>query len=274
MELIVSVLAGFLIVEVYSWLPCLSKWLLERAVRRVRAEDRDRCREEWNADLDALPNTMVRIFYAFRYFSIGAADMINANFFEEKCNEVDYTFETFASQHQKLVEDFRKATLEHERSRGKVALAVAHALSSLEPRADLVKLRVSLDQFGHTLVRATDRTYDLLSVRINNVGSRLDHIDSLLKVVSKKRDELIELLQKKNISSDVPATILRGITDDLETIKSILDKGWDDWDDDESAKEFTKINAAIESVCQNFGIHLTAGPRPAAEPVRHYFDTE
>jgi hypothetical protein len=133
MELIVSVLAGFLIVEVYSWLPYLSNWLLERAVRRVRAEDRDRCREEWNADLDALPNTMIKIFYALRYFSIGAADMINADFFEEKCNEIDYTFENFASQHQKLVEDLRKSTLEHERSRGKVALAVAHAHSGLHP---------------------------------------------------------------------------------------------------------------------------------------------
>jgi hypothetical protein len=70
MELIVSVLAGFLIVEVYSWLPYLSNWLLERAVRRVRAEDRDRCREEWNADLDALPNTMIKIFYALRYSAL------------------------------------------------------------------------------------------------------------------------------------------------------------------------------------------------------------
>lgn len=263
MELIVSVLAGFLIVEAYSWLPYFSKRLLERAVRRVSAEVRDRCREEWNADLDALPNTMVKIFYAFRHFSIGAADLINADFFEDKCNEIDDMFEDFASQHQRLVEDFRKVTVEHNRSQGKVELAVAHALSSFNLKlsdtqnallnALLAKLVKSLDELGHKLIRATDRSRDLLSVRINDVGSRLDDIDSLLKIVSKKRNEVTELLQKKNISSDISAAILRSITDDLGMIKSILEED-EDWDDDESWKEYNKINAVIKSVCQNCGI--------------------
>ena len=57
MELVISVVIGLLIVEVYAWLPKISEWLIERAVQRLRSEDQDRCREEWKAGLDAFPNT-------------------------------------------------------------------------------------------------------------------------------------------------------------------------------------------------------------------------
>jgi hypothetical protein len=47
MEIVISVLIGVLIMEGYAWLDAFSKWLLERAVRRISPEDQDRCREEW-----------------------------------------------------------------------------------------------------------------------------------------------------------------------------------------------------------------------------------
>jgi hypothetical protein len=58
MELLISIIVGVLIVEIYAWLPQISSWLIRRAVDRLRAEDKERCREEWNAQLDALPNTV------------------------------------------------------------------------------------------------------------------------------------------------------------------------------------------------------------------------
>jgi hypothetical protein len=262
MELIVSVLAGFLIVELYSWLPYFSNWLLERAVRRVRAEDQDLCREQWTADLNALPNTLVRLYYVLRFISISAADMINAEFFVDKCDEIDDMFEEIASQHQRDVETFRKIVSEHGKLRGKSGLALAHWHSTLDlkqgdtpnvPLVELEKLKVSLDEFGNTLIRATDRTHELLSVRINHLGLKLEHIDSLLKIVSKRRDEVTELLRKKNTSSDILAATVRSITDDLGTIKSLSAED-EDWADEESGKEFYRINEAITNVFRSHGV--------------------
>jgi hypothetical protein len=87
MELLISIVIGILIVEVYAWLPKLSHWLIDRAVQRLRKEDQDRCREEWNAGLNALPNTVVKLVHALSY--IGAAHRINTDCFESKLTEID-----------------------------------------------------------------------------------------------------------------------------------------------------------------------------------------
>jgi hypothetical protein len=49
MELIASILVAVIVVELYVWLPKISEWLLEFAVRQLRAEDQERCLEEWKA---------------------------------------------------------------------------------------------------------------------------------------------------------------------------------------------------------------------------------
>ena len=51
MELLISILVGLCLIEVYAWLPVLSQWVLERAVSRLPAQDQERCREEWKASL-------------------------------------------------------------------------------------------------------------------------------------------------------------------------------------------------------------------------------
>jgi hypothetical protein len=85
---VVSIAVGVMLVEFYAWLPHLSQKLLERAVRRVCAEDRERWREEWSADLNALPNTLVKLFYAVTNFSGSAVEKINADLLEAKCDEM------------------------------------------------------------------------------------------------------------------------------------------------------------------------------------------
>src|SRR5271165_4733135 len=87
MELVISIVIGILVVEAYAWLPKTSEWLTERAVLRLRSEDQDRCREEWKAGLDALPNTVIRLVHALSY--LGAAQKINADFFESNLTEIN-----------------------------------------------------------------------------------------------------------------------------------------------------------------------------------------
>jgi hypothetical protein len=87
MELIASILVAVIVVELYVWLPKISEWLLEFAVRQLRAEDQERCLEEWKAQLDDLPNTIVRLVHALSFTA--AARQINADFCEDKLDELN-----------------------------------------------------------------------------------------------------------------------------------------------------------------------------------------
>ena len=107
MEIVISVLIGVLIMEGYAWLDAFSKWLLERAVRQISPEDQDRCREEWSADLNAMPNTAVKLFYALRNYSTNVADKINADACEAKWKKIDGTLDAIALAHQDTVAKIR-----------------------------------------------------------------------------------------------------------------------------------------------------------------------
>src|SRR5262245_24421685 len=64
MDLLISTLISLLVREGYAWLPKVSQWLIERAVRRLPVDLQERWREEWKADSDALPNSGVKLAHA------------------------------------------------------------------------------------------------------------------------------------------------------------------------------------------------------------------
>lgn len=98
MELLASILVAVVVVELYAWLPKISECLCELAVSVVHAEDRERCREEWKAQLDSLPNTIARAVHALSL--LGAARQINAEFYEDKLNALGMRLENVADIHR------------------------------------------------------------------------------------------------------------------------------------------------------------------------------
>jgi hypothetical protein len=89
MELLISIIIGVVIIEAYAWLPALCRWLVERAVSHLPTEDQERCREEWKASLETLPNTAVRLAHALSF--ILAARKVTAEFWEETFEELNTT---------------------------------------------------------------------------------------------------------------------------------------------------------------------------------------
>ena len=79
MELVMSLLIGALLMEGYAWLPRFSDFICELAVRRVHLADRDRCREEWKAALNELPNTIIKLVHAVCYFGAGSASALRGS---------------------------------------------------------------------------------------------------------------------------------------------------------------------------------------------------
>jgi hypothetical protein len=68
MEILVSIAIAIGIIELYAWLPIVNDKLLERAIQRLPESDQERCREDWKANFDSLPDaSLVRFIHACSY---------------------------------------------------------------------------------------------------------------------------------------------------------------------------------------------------------------
>ena len=93
MEILISILIGFAIMECYAWSNSFSKWLLERAARQIEDSDRERCREEWTADLEAMPNTIFKLIFAVQSFRASTVKSINSDIINADWKELDTALE-------------------------------------------------------------------------------------------------------------------------------------------------------------------------------------
>jgi hypothetical protein len=51
--------------EIKAWLPTITEWLLNFAVKSLPEAERERCLEEWSADLQSFPEGAVKCLRAF-----------------------------------------------------------------------------------------------------------------------------------------------------------------------------------------------------------------
>lgn len=85
----IALVTGVTVMEVYAWLDALAGWLLRRAVDQIVDEEKSRCEEEWKADLQAMPNSVVKVVYALANFRRSTAASINAEFMAGALDQFD-----------------------------------------------------------------------------------------------------------------------------------------------------------------------------------------
>jgi hypothetical protein len=69
-SILVSLLVGVALMEVYAWLNPLARWLVGRAARQLPDEHRDAFTELWTADLENIPNSLAKIIFAYRHCTL------------------------------------------------------------------------------------------------------------------------------------------------------------------------------------------------------------
>jgi hypothetical protein len=191
-SILVSILAGTLIMEFYAWHDTFAKWLLERAVRRISEEDQDRCREEWKADLEAMPSTIVKVVYALTNFRTSAADQINEDLLEAKWDEVSLQFEEILIRHGIITNQIRAIRMKHER----------HCTLGAPENPDnkLSEMKTYIDPFGEKFAQA----------------------ESLIASLAPKLRLFEAMLVSRKLSSD-SLTLVKGIDIDMKEINDILE---------------------------------------------------
>jgi hypothetical protein len=183
MELVISVVLAILVVEAYAWLPKISEWLTERAVLRLRSEDQDRCREEWKAGLDALPNTVIRLVHALSY--LGAAQKINADVFESNLAEINTLAEECGCKYSTVFASFRVAT----ESVNKGFEEFEQSTSTLETCITRLPTRYVVSSPIPKTKMMAGKAKELINIGIDKVNDRLSHVSGLMLGASEKRDQ-------------------------------------------------------------------------------------
>jgi hypothetical protein len=259
MEIVISLLIGILIMEGYAWLDAFAKWLLERAVSQISAEDQERCREEWKADLDAMPNTAWKLVYALRNFSTTAAERINADLCEAKWDKIQDELDEMVTGYQVVVEQFREIKLFRGQSRKKreeLRRSVDESASSLrsadwpngkpneQMEISFLNAVSAFERLGNSLIEATERPSNLLVGSIEGIGANVERLDPLVKFACAKRDQINELLQHRSLSSGDLA-LLTSLEKCLMEINHVHEEVAGD---DPALKEHDKIIAVLENV--------------------------
>jgi len=263
-SILTSIVVGVLLYEGYAWLPKIAERLIERAVRRLPPEDQERCREEWNANLDALPNTTVKLWHALSFTFCRTADRITVDMFDAKFHDIEYSLNKLAEQHHRDLQKMRIVKMraaKNAASRENVKTGLDNLVTSIKAteaharpligqpatQRSIQDLTQALESFAHVLIAALTRAGDLMTARIETVGARIDQADNLIKTVFEKHSRINELFRKRRLSSKALVLALQNLNNELEQLRVIVEEDVIDDEDGARAKEHKHIVTAIQS---------------------------
>lgn len=252
MELIISIILGMMLMEAYGWIPKISNWLLDRAVRKIHADEQQRCREEWSADLNAIPDGMVKLWFAIRNFSSGNADRINADFLDAQAHDMNEVFEELVKSHHSLRESFGRLKLAHVEGatrRLNMRRRYQEKLLSLRSREwpngkpkSVCEIQTLLENLGSKVIEPGGLISDLMGKSIDTTNTKIEQVDCLFKSASINRDKFFELLANRDYSNATHER-LDSITKDLSEALVILK---DAAEIDELLKKRKRIRAKVD----------------------------
>jgi hypothetical protein len=248
MELLISGLVSVVIMEAYAWLPRLSLRLLDRAVKRLRKRDQDRCRQEWIVGLEALPNTFAKLFHAIRF--VRAARKIGDASFRSEFRLLDEELREVAERRILLVERFGQAKVQLNCSGRKLAGVLDDLCSSTQDlpqeaskkRVSVLRSGETIETFSRKLFSEQCRAMQLKLFRIENADARLEHAKCRIEEASAKLDETDDAM-RRGASLDQLDELLTEIAADLREVRSILAD--EEWGEDEAIRGCFRVCQAV-----------------------------
>jgi hypothetical protein len=82
MEILIAIIIGLSLMELYAWLDPLAKWLVDRVAKGLPEARRADFVEQFMADLATLPNSLAKVFFAFRDCTLVARKIYENMFWE------------------------------------------------------------------------------------------------------------------------------------------------------------------------------------------------
>lgn len=130
---VIGLITGFAVMEAYAWFDAVALWLMHRAANHIIKDERERYREEWAADLSAIPSSLYKLAYAVINFRKSVAHEINAVFvagaldlFDELLTDFDNNFNRLNSKMEKIRALFKRGNWPDELRNDLAALERGH----------------------------------------------------------------------------------------------------------------------------------------------------
>ena len=194
MEYVIALLLGLVVAEIYAWLPQVSRWIVELAVRFLPEEHRARWREEFQEGQNALPQTAWRFVNALTLCygalimrrNLAIADGEDA--FEKLDEEVNLVLSTYES----AVSTIRETAAEAASSRRRLRPALyrlQNQLLSLSDRCSeetLASITGSVKGISECLLNSCDRAHGIVAVEIEKVSKALREAGPSAANISRK----------------------------------------------------------------------------------------
>jgi hypothetical protein len=198
MEFLTSFLIGLVLVEIYAWLPSLSRWIVLRAVLLLPTEHRDRWRDEFQEGQNALPVTAWRFVHALSLLpgvlrmSHDFAMAEREEAVEQLSSQIASVTSTYRDLSAKISEVVAKVAQSSEQRRT-MASVVAHArfLSTGMSKDTIAKettasVARALENYGGRLLDVSNRAATLLAVEVEKVSKALDDAAPLAARISRR----------------------------------------------------------------------------------------
>lgn len=133
MEILISIVIGIALMELYAWLDPLAKWLVDRVAKKLPEDRQADFTEQFMADLATLPNSVAKVYFALRDCTLAAH-----NIQEAVCRETVLTmtdqFESFCdkmSTFDQTIEKSKAQVRTNLQQSIKFVTAVNHSLEAL-----------------------------------------------------------------------------------------------------------------------------------------------
>jgi hypothetical protein len=135
MEILISLVVGIVLMEMYAWLDPLAMWIVRRAANELPEDRHEEFTDQWEADLAAVPNSIMKVCYVFRDCLLPIKDIAQTMFrddFEHMVENSDHVIEKMSDMVDGFVTHFEDAAQEAEISTAKLISTLNLSLERLQ----------------------------------------------------------------------------------------------------------------------------------------------
>jgi hypothetical protein len=89
MEILISIFISIALMELYAWLDPLAKWLVDQVAKKLPEDRQADFTEQFMADLATLPNSVAKVYFAFRDCTLSAQNIYQGVYREKFLSMAD-----------------------------------------------------------------------------------------------------------------------------------------------------------------------------------------
>lgn len=256
MEILISTLIGIVLVEAYAWLDPLARWLVRRAGQQLPEESREELTEQFLADVDALPNSVFKVVFAFRNCTMAINDINEAVYrdtFESIVDGYDSFIDRMMSKRDRIVAQSKDIVQCGETSGGQLISTLNSCLGRLE-KLDQGRHAVSAIEHARELsplVAQHVSDYNSRLAQRHDLISRFDaNLRTALTRLSNAQSEIKRRLRDDTRIGENDIELLETLLDRLTAVSGVLDVLKEDrlYDFDPPKDMLPAVKAASEAI--------------------------